>query len=33
MINFDNILDKIDYNKDLRILRNDIIKLLKEYED
>lgn len=33
MIKFDKILDKREYTKKLRVIRNDIIKLLKDYED
>ncbi|MFA5917353.1 MAG: hypothetical protein WC850_03925 [Candidatus Gracilibacteria bacterium] len=33
MVKFDNIIDKKIYKESVRIARNDIIKLLKDYED
>jgi hypothetical protein len=33
MIAFDKKLDKKDYKKEVRIIRNSIIQLLKDYED
>ena len=33
MVKFDKIIDKKEYKESVRIARNDIIKLLKDYED
>ncbi len=33
MFKFDNIIDKKEYKETVRVARNDIIKLLKDYED
>ncbi|MDD3793281.1 MAG: hypothetical protein PHI37_00515 [Candidatus Gracilibacteria bacterium] len=33
MIKFDNRLDKREYKKEVRVVRNEIIQLLKDYED
>lgn len=33
MLKFDNRLDKREYKKEVRVVRNEIMQVLKDYED